>query len=189
MPTTWDGTPKTWSTGELVTAALLNTELRDRMEYLEALLVVNGYVRIEEQQASGTDGGTFTSGSWQTRVLNTEVSDTGNLASLSSNQITLAAGTYVARIACPANKVNAHQARLQNITDGTTLLLGQNAFAVSTTGMVTLATIVGKFTLASSKVLEVQHRAQTTAGTNGYGAATSWGTEVYTQVELIRIGD
>lgn len=189
MPTTWDGTPKTWSTGELVTAALLNTELRDRMEYLEALLAANGYVKIENQQTSGTAGGTFTSGSWQTRVLNTEVSDTGNLASLSSNQVTLSAGTYLVRAQAYAGAVNSHQLRLQNVTDGTTLLTGLNMLSNSTANSANQASLNGIITVAAGKALELQHRCQTTAATNGFGLATSWGTEVYAVLEFIKVGD
>ncbi len=35
MPAVWTS-PKTWATGELVTAALLNTHLRDNLEFLKA---------------------------------------------------------------------------------------------------------------------------------------------------------
>lgn len=189
MTATWDGTPRTWSTGELVTAALLNTELRDRMEYLEALLAANGYVKIENQQTSGTSGGTFTSGSWQTRVLNTEVSDTGNLASLSSNQVTLAAGTYLVWAVAQAGSVTSHQVRLQNVTDGTTLLTGLNALSTAAANSGNHAVLRGIITVAAGKALELQHRCQTTGTTTGFGLATSWGTEVYAILEFIRIGD
>lgn len=47
---------------------------------------------IQDQKSSGTDGGTFTSGAWRTRTLNTTVLNTiGAGFSLSSNQFTLAA--------------------------------------------------------------------------------------------------
>ncbi len=189
MPATWDGTAKTWSTGELVTAALLNTELRDRMEYLEDLLAANNYVLIRDQQTSGTDGGTFTNGAWRTRVLNTEVSDTGSLAALSSNQVTLAAGTYLFRGVAPAGPVGHHQARLQNVTDGATLLTGMSSQSTAGALSGTNAEVRGIFTIAAGKALELQHRCQTTAATNGLGVAASYDLEVYAVAEFIRIGD
>jgi hypothetical protein len=189
MPTTWDGTPKTWSTGELVTAALLNTELRDRMEYLEALLAVNGYIKLEDQQTSGTNGGTFTSGSWQTRVLNTKVSDTGGYCSLSSNQATLAAGTYLVRGTAPAGPVGHHQLRLQNVTDGTTLLTGSNTQSTASANSGNVAHISGIITVVAGKALEVQHQCQTTSATVGLGSTCGFGTEVFAALEFIRIGD
>lgn len=189
MTATWDGTPKTWSTGELVTAALLNAELRDRMDYLAARIIEDTYILLREEQTSGTSGGTFTSGAWQTRVLNTEVSDTGSLATLGSNQITLAAGTYRAFIKAPGNAVTYHQARLQNVTDAATLLLGTTETANSASPHVTSSVITGIFTIAAGKALEVQHYCTGTKATNGFGVAGSFNTEVYTTVELIRIGD
>lgn len=189
MTATWSGTPKTWSTGELVTASNLNAELRDRMEYLKLRLVEGQYICIRDEKASGTNGGTFTSGAWQTRDLNTEVSDVGGYASVASNQITLGAGTYLANIRCPAYQVSRHKARLQNITDGTTVLLGTSEVtaAVSVT---TESKVCGIFTLAASKVLEVQHYCSGTLASTGFGLPASFGVnEVYTTVELIRIGD
>lgn len=191
MPANWSSTPKTWSTGELVTASNLNTELRDRMEYLKLRILEGQYIHLRDEKTSGTAGGTFTAGAWQTRDLNTEVSDAGNYASLASNQITLVAGVYLAQIRCPAYGCNGNQARLQNVTDGATLLLGETGFATAVAGgsHTVHAQIKGVFTLAASKVLEVQHYCGTTSTTNGFGRPASISTEVYTTVELIRIGN
>jgi len=68
------------------------------------------YILINDTKSSGTHGGTFSSGAWRTRDLNTIVSDTGGHASLSSNQITLEAGTYECFISCPAFDVENHKA-------------------------------------------------------------------------------
>lgn len=147
----------------------------------------NDYIHIEEQQTSGTSAGTFTSGAWQTRVLNTEVTDTGSNASLSSNQITLSSGTYRARITCPAYGVGYHQARLQNVTDGTTALDGTSAYTNTSTLQTGYTFVTGQFVIASTKTFEVQHRCGTTRSTNGFGTAASLGTEVYTVVELTKV--
>ena len=48
----------------------------------------------QDQKASGTAGGDFTSGAWQTRTLNTEVFNTITGSALAANQVTLPAGTY-----------------------------------------------------------------------------------------------
>lgn len=189
MTAAWSGTPKTWSTGELGTAANLNTEIRDRMEYLKLRILEGQYIHIRDEKTSGTNGGTFTSGAWRTRDLNTEVSDAGGYASVASNQITLAAGTYLADIKCPALAVGRHQARLQDVTSAVTLLTGTSEYTASTDVVQTSSHVRGVFTLAASKVLEVQHNGQVTAASNGFGQAGSFGTEVYTVVELTRIGD
>jgi hypothetical protein len=190
MPANWDGTPKTWAVGELVTAAEMNSELRDRMDWLKGA-IANHYLRVEDQKTSGTQGGTFTQAAWQTRDLNTEVKDTGGYVTLASNQMTLAAGTYWAHIRCPAYAVNQNQARLRNVTDSATLLLGEVAYArlVSGGSHTIYAEVGGIFTIGATKALEVQHYGTTTSASNGFGVPLSIGTEVYTTVELIRIGD
>jgi len=50
---------------------------------------IYNYILVQDTKASGVGGGTFTAGSWQTRNLNLELSDSGNLCSISSNRLTL----------------------------------------------------------------------------------------------------
>jgi hypothetical protein len=142
------------------------------------------YVHLREQQASGTHGGTFTSGAWRTRTLNTEVTDTGGNCSLASNQFTLSAGTYRVRAYAPGKNVDRHRIRLQNVTDGTTVILGQNADAPNAAAGTSAALLVGRFTIAAGKALEIQHQCLTTVATFGFGFTTGWDVEVYTVVEL-----
>lgn len=143
------------------------------------------YILIRDEKASGVDGGTFTAGSWQTRDLNTKVADTGNHAALAGNQITLAAGTYKVRAIAPSRKVNFHKTRLRNITDGSDLAIGSTAYSFSGDGMQDACDLVGRFTIASSKVIELQHRCTTSAATNGFGIAASFGViEIYSIVQF-----
>lgn len=143
------------------------------------------YANFQDQKAQNTAGGTFTSGAWQTRTLNTTQSNTASIASLSSNQLTLAAGTYRVQIKAPAAGVNWHQARLQNITDTTTTLLGTVEEAGgAATGVTTSSWVSGRFTIAASKVFEVQHRCTLTTATQGFGTPGNITTEVYTVIEI-----
>jgi hypothetical protein len=93
-------------------------------------------VIVEEQQSSGTSGGTSATGSFGTRVLNTLVRNNGSIATLSSNQVTLGAGTYYFTWSAPAFLTNQHQTRLQNITDGTTVGTGSSEISVAGTSTV-----------------------------------------------------
>ncbi len=146
----------------------------------------SGYIVIRDEKAQGTNGGTFTAGAWRTRDLTTEVVDTGAHASVASNQITLAAGDYRCFIICPAHAINSHQARLQNITAGTTLVLGMTMMALAANNVSNTAVIIGRFSLAASSVLEVQHYASGTKSTDGFGPALNVTTEVYTIAEFWR---
>ena len=93
-----------------------------------AALSTNNLLHIQDQKTSGTQGGTFTAGAWQTRVLNTELTSTIAEASLSANQITLPAGDYYLEAAAPAFRVDMHVVRIQNITDASTILSGSAQF-------------------------------------------------------------
>lgn len=136
-------------------------------------------MHVQDQKTSGTAGGTFTAGSWQTRTLNTEVGTTTiSGASLATNQITLPAGTYNIRAWAQAHYTNVHQTRLYDTTGAAVLALGTTARAES--GYSDSVSLVnGTFTLSVESVIELQHRAATTGS---YGVASSWGTEVYADV-------
>jgi len=144
-------------------------------------LAAGDIILIQDQQTSGTAGGTFTAGAWQTRVLNTEVLDVGGHASIASNQVTLAAGTYDLWATATTNATNRHQLRLQNITDTATEIIGANADANSQ------SVLFGQITLAAAKALELQHRCMTTRATDGFGEAHSFGTEIYGQIMFKKV--
>lgn len=150
---------------------------------------VEPYLEYRDEKAAGTDGGTCTSGSFATRTINTEVSDAGGYGALSANQITLTAGTYEVWASAPALVVDNHQARLRNVTDGTTVIVGSSAYSGSGNTNATTSIVTGRFTIGASKALEIQHRCQTTKATNGYGDAANFGeVEVYTIVRFWKVG-
>jgi hypothetical protein len=143
------------------------------------------HILIREEQVSGVQGGTFSSGAWQTRILNTKVYDTGGHASLAVNQITLLAGTYRVEARCPAYKVVLHKTRLRNITDGTDAVVGSSSLAHSSGSVANDSFLDGRFTISTTKVFELQHRCSFTYTVNGFGAAVSFGViEVYSAIEF-----
>lgn len=184
MPAIWTP-PITWVVDQLVTEDHLNEQVRDNLEFLYAGLT--GYILVRDQKPLGTDGGTFTAGAWQTRELNTLVNNEGGYASLAANQITLAAGTYYCRAQCSAYSVNKHQARLYNYTTAAPLLLGSTQRNPTTNNTTIPSIIVGRFTLPAARVLEVQHRCETTQAAIGYGSNAGFDTEIYTIAEFWRM--
>lgn len=180
-------TPVAQQTGDVGTA-LVNFGLMSGTPTLAySNLTGTGFIVLEDQKTQNTEGGTFTSGAWRTRDLNTEVVDTGGDCSLSSNQFTLTAGTYEIIAVAPAALVNRHQIRLQNVTDGTTVLTGKPSISGASDNTQTDSILLGRFTIGASKALEIQHQCQTTYGTSGFGLAANFTTEVYTVVALRRV--
>ena len=146
-------------------------------------------LHIQEQKASG-DNGTFTSGVWQTRVLNTVIKNTISGASLGSNQITLPAGTYEIEATAPGFNCRSHQARLYNTTDASDGLIGTNEFCTNVSGnqTQTKSRVAGFITITSPKVFELRHRCSSSAAANGLGVGTGFGLGVYSEVMIRKVG-
>lgn len=146
------------------------------------------FLHIQDQKAANTQGGTATSGSFQTRTLNTAVTNTITGASLGSNQITLPAGTYYLEAECPAYAVLQHKAILYNVTDAANVLIGTSGYAASTDNGHDQSFVKGRFTIAGTKVLEIRHRVNTTNADDGFGIASNFGVnEVYTDVRIWKV--
>lgn len=144
-------------------------------------------VVIKDVKSSGTDGGTFTSGSYQTRDLNTIEGDS-DIVSLSSNQFVLQPGTYNFECVAPAFRCSTAKSRLQNITDASTVAVSQPTQNNTSSGDPINNHISTQFTITAEKTFEVQHRCNTTRATNGFGLAASFGDdEVYTQLKIRKL--
>ena len=143
---------------------------------------------LADEQPNNTVGGTFTSGSWVTRTLNTEVSDTDGIVSLSSNVFTLGAGTYVIEWSAPAYKVGNHQSRLYDNTNSNVVDYGTAEFTSSSDNTQTRSFGEAKVTISASTSYKIEHRCYTTSNTYGLGANASFGNvEVYTQVKITKL--
>jgi hypothetical protein len=140
---------------------------------------------IENRQTSGTGGGNFASGADRTVPLNTLAYNRNTMASLSSNQFTLPAGTWEISWTSPGYQVDAHQSLLRNVTAGSDVVRGtsamnelaeQDVYSNESLG----CTVV---TIGSSTTFELRHRCQTT-NADGFGNPSSLGTEIYARVVI-----
>jgi hypothetical protein len=147
------------------------------------------YAIFNETQAAATNGGTFTAGSYVKRVLNTTLINTISGCSIASSVITLPAGTYNVYGFAPAYKVNVHKLRVQNTTASTTIAQGVNAYIGSGGDYAMTHSFVNTtFTLTGSTTIELQHRAQSTQTTNGFGVdGGAMGDEIYAQIVITKV--
>jgi len=140
------------------------------------------YAIIADQKAQNVPGGSFTSGAWRERDLNTEIADPDGIVSISSNQFTLGAGTYLIKWAAPTYGVGDQQARLYNVTDSAVASVGMSSYA----SQAWISTGSARVTIAGSKAFSIEHRCQSTYATGfGYEANFS-STEQYTIVEIFK---
>lgn len=139
---------------------------------------------IKEQN---TAGGTFTSGAWRTRTLQTEV-DSDNIVSLSASQFTPIAGTFLLIARVPGYGVKGHQARLYNASADSLIKLGSVVGVASASYASNEdSIIIALFTVAAGQALEIQHQCTQTLATNGMGAPVNLAPEVYTEVILVQV--
>ena len=136
--------------------------------------------------APGGDRGTFTAGAWQTREINTEVVDTDNIVTLSSNQFTLQAGTYQIKFGACAYKVNRHITRLRQISPLTTIAAGSSQYSWSSGADLSWSRGFARFTISQATAYEIQHYCQTTYSNNGFGFQMTYSTSDYVQVEIYK---
>lgn len=147
---------------------------------------------------AGAATGTFTSGSWAKRVLNTFYSNfitsgvpSNTYVSVSGSVVTLQAGVYYIRASAPAYRVDSHATRLQNTSDGTTAAFGTTEFSNSAADNAqTRSSLEAFVAIPSAKTFELQHQCQTTRATDGLGKSSSFSTTApYAVMEIMRLGD
>ena len=157
----------------------------------------SSYAIISDTKASNVNGGTFSSGAWRTRDLNTENADADNIVSISSNQFTLQAGSYLIKFQSTGFKVDRHITRLRDITNSANKGYGIMAYSNISNATSNISPGMARVTISGATVYEIQHACQTTKSTNGMGNNTYIDTSgsytdntepnsVYTIVEIYK---
>jgi hypothetical protein len=146
-------------------------------------------LHVRDEKTAGTAGGDFNSGAWRTRTLNTVVTNTIASASLSSNQITLPAGTYDLRARGPINGTKQTKSRIYNTSDSADAIIGATGYSHSANDTFDDVLVWGRITIASSKTFELQQWCNTTVSTNGFGLPANIDSkvEVYAEVWVEKV--
>jgi hypothetical protein len=122
---------------------------------------------FKDEKTAGTAGGTPVAATWTKRTLNTTNYNAIPSCTLSSDVISLPAGTYSVTGRTKFYDCFTAFARLRNTTDGTTLVIG--TASVNDGGNTEQwCTLDGVFTLATTKNIELQYYTGS-AVTNGLG--------------------
>jgi hypothetical protein len=147
-------------------------------------------LHVVDEKAQNTQGGSSVAGV-NTRTLNTVRTNEITGASLGSNQITLPAGTYYIEGSAPSFQSNETMLVLYNVTDAVTEVVGQSNWQSGTASGVSQSQVQGRFTIASSKVFELQHDIDSAQASNGLGVAANSplaGSEVYASARIWKVG-
>jgi len=138
-------------------------------------------------KSSGTHGGQPpNTSSYNKRDLNTEIADPDGIVSISNNEFTLQAGSYYIHAAAPGHRMNQHQARLTNATDGSVVQYGMSVHSSDGNSGNSIAHVYARVTIGSAKAFKIEHRCTNTDG-EGFGLANNFGNnQIYTIVEIFK---
>ena len=177
-----------------------NESIDTRLAALEAL---SGKVAVlRDEKPNGTNSGTSTAGSYNTRILNTLEDPNGIVLNGSTftgpggstTQFQLGAGKY--KISASAawgvgsgGGTADAKVRIQNISDSTTAINGMMTRQVTGSQTSLHAFLAGEFTITSTKTFELQMRVSVTQATTGFGYLNTFGDpEVFAILEIIKVG-
>ena len=122
------------------------------------------------------------------RDLNTILTNEITGASLSSNVITLPAGTFFISASSPTNRGGTNRAHLLNTVAGSPILLGTSENTQTGDTTPTRSFINGRFTIGSSTTFRIRHYTTAAKSDNGLGIqANDSRTEVYTDVLIWKV--
>jgi hypothetical protein len=142
---------------------------------------------LSDTKTQNTSGGTTTgSGTYDTRDLNTEDFDPDGIVSISSNQFTLGAGTYVIDYWTTAYACEHVKARLRDITNGFVRSYSDGGFARTTNAHHQIVRGIARVTITGNTVYEIQMAADLSQGGSGLGTPTNIDDEVYTRVIIYK---
>lgn len=146
------------------------------------------YAVIADQKSQGTPGGTPPNTSaYNTRDLNTILTDPDSIVSVSSNQFTLQAGTYLISASAPAYQATRNQILIYNVTDSAIVAVGTSEYVDSSDNVQTRSFAKNKTTISGAKVFDIRHRVLNADPTYGFGVDANCGQpEIYTIVEIFK---
>ena len=145
------------------------------------------YALIGDQKATNAAGGSTSTGTFNVRDINTEFADADGIVSISSNQFTLAAGSYLIEWSCPAMRCGRHQSRLYDITGSASVQVGKSTTSdTGADGDQNDSNGAVRITISANNIYEIQHQCSTTEPTSGLGNASDFGTEIFTLVKIFK---
>lgn len=156
--------------------------------------------------SAGTSGQALTSGTWNVRTLNTTVTNEIAGAGLSSNTISLPAGTYFVTAWATiyvdgdlhaSSRVAVDRVRLRNTTSNTTVLVGPScrmSIGSPTTNVSWsgggVRYLTGRFTIVGTTSLQLQHYLSSTFTVHnraGLGIPGAGEGEVFADVQIWKL--
>lgn len=144
---------------------------------------------IADQKAYNVDGGSSSVG-FNDRDLNTKIFDPDNIVSISSNQFTLTAGTYIIEFSSPAFNTNRMFTELYDVTNTAIAGQGMSIYADDPYNNHAVSIGYAGVTLTVSTTYKIRTYCQASKTSNGLGVKNDVSTNnnIYTQVKITKLG-
>ena len=171
-------------------ASILNVDEIKTASGTAAKIDVHGFsvAVIADQKANNVDAGTSSVG-WNDRDLNTEIFDPDGIVSISSNQFTLGAGTYIIEFSAPAYRSGRHITQLYDVTNSTSVQDGSISYTHTTYAGFNHSFGSARVSITANTTYKIRHHCEASYATNGLGIkSTASGTvSIYTQVKITKL--
>ena len=125
---------------------------------------------IADEKAYNVSGGASSVG-FNDRDLNTKVFDPDNIVSISSNQFTLGAGTYIIEFSCPSYKSDENQSQLYDVTNSNVVEIGMSVYATDSYSGHTVSSGCARVSITGNTTYKLRHYITTAKTVNGLGTA------------------
>ena len=146
----------------------------------------SSYAIITHEKSNNTHGSSLATHDYATRELNTEVADPDNIVSVSGNQFTLQAGTYLIESMSIIHRGNMSQSMLYNVSDSSVVQYGMSVHASDGNSGNVISPVVARVTIGSAKAFSIKSRVSNTDGENS-GLANNFGnTQIYSIVKIFK---
>ena len=146
----------------------------------------SSYAIISHEKANNTNGSSLSTGNYSTREINSEVADPDGIVTVSGNQFTLQAGSYLIDSMSIIHRGNQSQSRLYNATDSSVVQYGMSVHSSDGNSGNVLSPVVARVTIGSAKAFEIQSRVSNSDGENS-GLANNFGnTQFYTIIKIFK---
>lgn len=144
---------------------------------------------VADVKPSGYNGGTFSSGAWRTRDLNSELRSASWLTLNENSTFTLIPGIYYFDASAPAVYVNGHKCRLRSLSGNSVMLYGTSEYN-GYDKQVERTYLKGVAELTTQSIFTLEHYAERTRSTVGFGyrLGISNVPEIYSVITIFKLG-
>lgn len=180
----WTDSGSSWDEIE----ATVSRATHEIMEYVEQIGEGELDIAIiRDEKSQGTPGGTYTSGSYRQREINTIAYDPEDFVDIAGNAFTVPIGEYLIFARAPAYRIGECNLRLWDSTEGEEVANGASNYASNSAAYHVICTLLEVVEALVETTYSLSMLGETTQSTNGMGKEGNGAIEIFTEVLIVRL--